>query len=382
MTESVDSIVPAGYIQHALLVLNGRCTGPAPEQQLQLQYQLMRAFGRVLGLGWSQTNDNVFTGSPQATYKQAMHWPVMHPIDIICGPYTYQCMPQPFTLRPDDLSAMAQLYYIGKGQAPPGKVDSLLNANQVGGVLYFPTGQGMQGVNVVGRRLEQFKPASDVEQFEDVSAVTGFLYRRTNPTPVAPADTSISGSMGTSNCCYEGSYVIGRVPMLFGFWQWIVLTTEPVNPLYVGAYSVGPYTSNTVQPSGASITSQTGIYPSYADYEWMDFTFSDGASSLSVCRGGGDGAGPGSCSDDGMVERVAVRVVADGGVGGDDGAGEPHPDGGGDGAGRAGICVGAEGDAGDWGLEGYGRAGIAAQRGGGDGGVQYEFGGDDFADGE
>ena len=27
VTESVDSIVPAGYIQHAVLVLNGRCTG-------------------------------------------------------------------------------------------------------------------------------------------------------------------------------------------------------------------------------------------------------------------------------------------------------------------------------------------------------------------
>ena len=77
---------------------------------MQLQYQLMRAFGRVLGLGWSQTNDNVFTGSPQPTSNQALHWPVMHPIDIICGPYTYQCMPQPFTLRPDDLSALAQLY--------------------------------------------------------------------------------------------------------------------------------------------------------------------------------------------------------------------------------------------------------------------------------
>ena len=62
VTESVDSIVPAGLIQHAILVLNGRCTGPAPQQQLQMQYQLERAFGRVLGVGWSQTNDNVFTG--------------------------------------------------------------------------------------------------------------------------------------------------------------------------------------------------------------------------------------------------------------------------------------------------------------------------------
>ena len=285
VTESVDSIVPSGYIQHAVLVLNGRCTGAAPEMQLQMQYQLERAFGRVLGLGWSQTNDNVFTGSPVATPQQAQHWPIMHPIDIICGLYTYQCLPQPFTLRDDDVSGMALLYYIAEGQAGPGKVDSLLNANRVGGRLWFPSGQDMQGVNVVGRRLEQFVPDSDVEQFDDVSSVTGFLYRRTNPTPVAPADTSISGSMGTPNCCFEGSYVFGRVPMLFGFWQYVVVTTEPVNPLYVGAYSVGPYTSNTVQPSGSSITSTTGIYPSYADYEWMNFTINDAASTCPYSGG-------------------------------------------------------------------------------------------------
>ncbi len=44
VTESVDSIVPAGFIQHAVLVLNGRCTGADPEQQTEMQYQLMRAF--------------------------------------------------------------------------------------------------------------------------------------------------------------------------------------------------------------------------------------------------------------------------------------------------------------------------------------------------
>ena len=86
VTESVDSIVSAGFIQHAILILNGRCAGPAAQQQMQLQYQLMRAFGRVLGLGWSQTNDNVFTDTPQPTVNQALYWPVMHPIDIICGP--------------------------------------------------------------------------------------------------------------------------------------------------------------------------------------------------------------------------------------------------------------------------------------------------------
>jgi len=135
VTESVDSLVPAGFIEHAVLVLNGRCTGPDPAMQMQMQYQLMRAFGRVLGLGWSQTNDNVFTGSPAPTYNQALNWPIMHPIDIVCGPYTYQCLPQPFALRADDLSTLAQLYFIKQGQATPGKTDSLYNSNQIYGYL-------------------------------------------------------------------------------------------------------------------------------------------------------------------------------------------------------------------------------------------------------
>ena len=165
--------------------------------RLQLQYQLMRAFGRVLGLGWSQTNDNVFTGSPQPTYNQAMHWPVMHPIDIICGPYTYQCMPQPFTLRPDDLSALAELYCIGQGQAPPGKTDTLLNANQMDGRLLFPNGQGMQGVNVLGRRWAQYTATAPDEDWYTVSSVSGALFRQSNGNPVTGTDdSSMAGSMG------------------------------------------------------------------------------------------------------------------------------------------------------------------------------------------
>ena len=83
VTESVDRFDPAGYILHAIIVLNGRCTGAAPEKQMQMQYQLERVFGRVLGLAWSQANDNVFTGTPTPTYDQALHWPIMHPLDIL-----------------------------------------------------------------------------------------------------------------------------------------------------------------------------------------------------------------------------------------------------------------------------------------------------------
>jgi hypothetical protein len=285
VTESVDSIVPSGKIQHAVLVLNGRCTGSAPEMQLQMQYQLMRAFGRILGLGWSQTNDNVFTGSPVASYQQALHWPVMHPIDVICGVYTYQCMPLPFTLRADDLSSLALLYPIGQGQAGAGQTDTLLNSSRIGGVIRFPNGQSMQGVNVVGRRLSWFRPDSDTEKWQTVSSVSGFRFRRSNPNPIAATDTSLSGSMGSYSSNDEGWYEFTRVPMLPGDWQKVLVETEPVNPLYVGPYSVGPYTSGTVLPSGDSPEDFAGLFGSYADFGWFDYVLGGGASTCAPAPG-------------------------------------------------------------------------------------------------
>ena len=285
VTESVDSIAATGFIEHAILVLNGRCTGPAAEQQLQMQYQLMRAFGRVLGMGWSQNNDNVFTGSPQPTFNQAMNWPVMHPIDIICGPYTYQCMPQPFTLRPDDLSTLAQLYFIAQGTAPAGKVDSLYNANKLEGNLLFPTGQGMRGVNAAGRRWAQFTDISQEEDWYTVSSVTGFLYERVRSNAVIGTNTSAAGSMGTTNNGDEGYYELTRVPMLPGSWQDIYVETEPVNPLYTGQYAVGPYLNNTVEPSGSDVPQLAFVLPSYR-VAGMALTTANAAS---TCKPGADG---------------------------------------------------------------------------------------------
>lgn len=286
VTASVNSIVSTGYIQHAIIILNGRCTGPAPEQQLQMQYQLMRAFGRVLGLAWSQTNDNVFTYSPQPTYNQAMNWPVMHPIDIICGPYTYQCMPQPFTLRPDDISALDGLYFINQGQAPAGKTDTLLNANRIYGKVTFPTGQGMSGVNVLARRWEWFTDPSSQEGWYTASSVTGLLFRRRFATAITGTDNSAAGSMGTTYNYYEGYYNLSRVPMLPGGWQNVIIETEPVNPLYTGPYAVGPEAGNTVDPSGSNESSIDEVLPSYRASEFWTGT----NNAASTCNPGNDGS--------------------------------------------------------------------------------------------
>ena len=286
VTESVDSIVPAGYVEHAVLILNGRCTGIDPAAQTQMQYQLMRAFGRVLGLGWSQTNDNVFTGSPQPTLNQALHWPIMHPIDIICGPYSYQCLPQPFTLRPDDLSALETLYPIPKGTASQGKTDTLQSANNIYGKLQFPNGQGMQGVNILVRRWQQYTPPSSAEDWFTASSVTGTIFRQSNGNPVTGPDPTFAGTEGTGNPGYEGYYNVARVPMLPGDWQVLILETEAINPLYTGQYAVGPYTASTVEPSGSDVPTPEGIFGPYAS-DYIDASIGGAAA---TCDTTADGA--------------------------------------------------------------------------------------------
>ncbi len=271
VTESVDAITTEGKIQHALLVLNGRCTGTDPAQQMQLRYQLMRAFGRVLGLGWSQTNDNVFTGSPQATSEEINKWPIMHPIDIVCGPYTYQCLPNPFTLRPDDIASISQLYFIPKGMAPAGKADTLSNASAITGRLLFADGQGMQGVNLVLRR---HFPASTFQDIGPVvSAVTGTQFRWNNGNPVTgPLPDTVAGSMGLYNPPYEGGFNFAMIPELANTeLQDAFITAEPINPLYIGEYGIGPYVDAPVTPSGSAFTLQdNGIVPYEANFYLFD----------------------------------------------------------------------------------------------------------------
>ena len=248
--ESVDRFDPAGYILHAVMVLNGRCTGATPEQQLQMQYQLERAFGRVLGLAWSQTNDNVFTGLPQPNYDQAAHWPIMHPLDIFCGSYSFECLPEPFTLRPDDIAGLVGLYPIAAGSpTAAGKQASLQDANPVQGFVTFPDGQGMAGVNVLVRRTPRF---STIEQdWVETSAISGSSFRRAGVSPFVLPPQDVAGSSGTLAMGSEGYYFVPYVAVADPTnAQGETISTEPLNPLYLGSASVGPYAAGIVSPAG------------------------------------------------------------------------------------------------------------------------------------
>ena len=242
VTESVDDIQLDGHIHHAMLVLNGRCVSGAPEQLIQMQYQLARAFGRVLGLAWSQNNDNVFTAATTVTSDQESYWPLMHPLDVICGSYTYQCMVDPFTLRPDDLSALDVLYPVTPGNQTGGKQLSGNDALFLYGALQFPTGQGMDWVNVTTHRQN----AGVTESWQLVSAITGTGYQQALANPVTQAQPENEGAPWPD---HEGAFAMPAVP-LNGLSN-VFVATEPINPLYSGEYALGPYSRPPVTPSGS-----------------------------------------------------------------------------------------------------------------------------------
>lgn len=293
VTESVDDIQPDGHIHHALLLLNGRCVGSATQQLTQMQYQLTRAFGRVLGLAWSQLNDNVFTAATTVTADQETYWPLMHPLDVLCGPYSYQCMQNPFTLRADDLSSLSGLYPVTSSNLAPGKQLSGSDAVFSWGRLLFPSGQGMDWVNVTVHRLH----AGVLESWELVSATTGSSYQEALANPVTQVQAT---NAGTSSGWNEGFYQFQAVPI--GGLSNLFFTTEAINPLYTGAYALAPYVRAPATPSGSPQTvvdySANGL-----DFVNLTMTASDAATANASLSTGTEGA-PATLDPSGFQQGV------------------------------------------------------------------------------
>jgi hypothetical protein len=235
VTESVDGFGADGTIQHALLILNGRCVSNTTDSLMQLQYMLMRGFGRVIGLGWSQTNDNVFTGAPLPTSDQMDYWPVMHPIDVTCGSYTYKCMVNPFVLRTDDISTLALLYPVTMANQRMGQTVS--TPSQMSWFLFFP---GLQGMDMVNATLSLRYVSNSVQAgWQVVSGLTGYLYQQNTGNPVTgPEDTedNVGGTVG-----YRDGLATLSITPTPSTVQGATMAWEPVNPLYTGAYALGPF---------------------------------------------------------------------------------------------------------------------------------------------
>ena len=245
VVESVDGFGSSGTIQHAVILLDGLCADSDPDALTQMQYQLTRVFGRVLGLAWSQLNDNVFTGVPQATAAEMALWPLMHPMDVMCPPYTYQCVQNPFTLRPDDINALVTLYPVASSGG--GKTQSSLNTVSISGSLSFPTRQGMELVNVLAYRLI-WGQDSGWELNPVYSSTTGSLFQQNGGNPVSGIEAA-SENAGANVAADEGSW---SMPYIAAGPQgaYLYFQTESINPLYSGEYAVGAYQRPVITMSG------------------------------------------------------------------------------------------------------------------------------------
>ena len=247
---TVDNFAPSGNLAHARILVNGRCA-VTTDQIANIQYQLIRAFGLVLGLGWSQANEQMFIGA-QITDAGLAGWPIMHPIERLCNGGGGLCMPNATQLRTDDVAALNRLYPVTSANIGDfiAKVLTASATVSVRGTIQFPRGQGMQGVNVVLRPVIDGTP----EIQYTATAVSGAYFQGNAGNPVtggADQDGNPLNRFGSDDPSLEGYFDLSGVPLPPGTtaadYQ---LSFEPINPLYTGSSWVGPYTTGQVSPSG------------------------------------------------------------------------------------------------------------------------------------
>ncbi len=274
--EWVDSFAVTGNLQHAVIVINGRCATSTALDGL-LKYELVRAFGRVLGLDWSQVNEPMWAADEDTT-AELTGWPIMHALERLCTGSMTSCLPNPTTLRLDDIAGLNQLYPVTSANVGswPGKTLTAASTFTVEGTISFRDGQGMQGVNVELTPLNSGLP--DVRY--TVSAVSGAYFRRDSGDPVTgttDAYGNLYGRFGTSDASKEGYFVLAGVPLPPGETSAAYqITIEPVDPLYIGAEAVEPYGVAQVTPSGSMQTVQLGTL-SAGETVTQDFVEADSA---------------------------------------------------------------------------------------------------------
>jgi hypothetical protein len=247
----VDSINPDATIAHALMILNGLCT-PTDNLLAMMSYQIERAFGSVLGLGYSQVNPGALqNGTPGGTQG----WPVMDPRSGVCGPLGGVCFPNPNVLRFDDFAALNRLYpIIAENQASfPGKQLTAASTVSLRGVISFRTGSGMQGVNVVARPLDA--NGNPLYQYT-FTAVSGALFSGNHGNPVTgfnDANGTPYLQLGSNDPALQGAFDLSGIPLPPGQTSATnQLSFESINPLYILTIPVGPMSPARLRPPGRS----------------------------------------------------------------------------------------------------------------------------------
>lgn len=252
----IDNIAPSGNIVHALMLINGLCATNATQIAV-LRYQLIRGFGRVLGLDWSQTNEEMFLNN-QITSEGLAGWPILHPVEVLCNQTGKACMPNSTQLRLDDIAALNRVYPVTPANIVTfsGKKLTAPNTISVQGTIKFRRGQGMQGVNAV---LRPMIPGTDLPDIRyTVTAVSGASFQGNAGnliTGTSDAEGNPLNRFGTDDETVEGFFDLSGVPLPTGQTSAnYQLTFEAINAIYIAGDSVGPYTTDQVTPSGTMPT--------------------------------------------------------------------------------------------------------------------------------
>ncbi|MGD1080652.1 MAG: hypothetical protein ABR881_20215 [Candidatus Sulfotelmatobacter sp.] len=241
--------------QHALIVINGQCAQQS-SQRTDLEYRLVRVIGSVLGLGWSQVNPNVLTGTPHATSDDYAGFPVMHFTDPPnCVPITL-CYPNPYQLAMDDVAALSRLYPVtaqNQSDFPGKQVFSAVTA-RIHGSVWFTDSQGnraqaMQGVNVVARWID---PTTGLASRRyAASSVSGILFTGNTGNSITGFDDALGdpfAEWGSDSQTVEGFFDLAGLQPPNGNSAQYQLSVEALNPTW--SAGVGPYSPGPVAPSG------------------------------------------------------------------------------------------------------------------------------------
>jgi hypothetical protein len=249
-----DAYSTDGHLAHALVVLNGVCARTSAALP-DVKYRLVRTIGRVIGLDWSQLNNNVLTRQRAPTSDDYAGFPLMHNFDPPgCMPIS-RCLPDADSLKMDDRAAVSRLYPVTPANISqfPGKQILATNTGRIHGSVYFSgsagaPGQPMTGVNVIARRIDT--PGQPSRQFA-ASSVSGFAYAAVVGN-IVNGYTNPAGQrldrFGVNNSAWEGFFDLAGLEIPAGTdsaqYQ---LSVEPLDN-----YStfVGPYAPWQVQPSG------------------------------------------------------------------------------------------------------------------------------------
>ena len=245
----MDNLNPDATFAHGVILLNGLCATSAGLLEM-MSFELERAFGRILGLDYSQVNPGALTNGEAGG---AEGWPVMQPLSGACGASGGDCIPEPAVLRYDDIAALNRIYPITTANLSsfPGKELTAANTISIQGVIQFRTGYGMQGVNVVARPLDA--NGNPLYQYT-VSSVSGVPFSGNHGSAVTGWDDSNGNPLtlwGSNDPALQGEFDLSGIPLPPGVntadYQ---VTFEAINPLYILTDSVGPYAAGQVDPSG------------------------------------------------------------------------------------------------------------------------------------